>query len=86
MQIRSRALLFICCFMVSHVLLHADLVSGDLTPARFESLHRQLQPSPDETWRTVPWKIDLLDAQRTAAKEQKPIFIWAMDGHPLGCT
>ena len=25
-------------------------------------------------------------AQAQAAAAGKPIFIWAMDGHPLGCT
>lgn len=63
-----------------------DLTSAEkLTENRFRELHRQLQPG-DEPWRTIPWKIDLLDAQRTAAAARKPIFIWAMDGHPLGCT
>jgi len=28
----------------------------------------------------------VLDAQAAATREGKPIFIWAMDGHPLGCT
>ena len=71
-----------------HVLVLAfatSLHGDDLGPQRFEELHQQLQPG-DETWRTIPWKIDLLDAQRAAAKDGKPIFIWAMDGHPLGCT
>ena len=62
------------------------LSAGELTEAEFQRLHEQLQPAPDEPWRTIPWKIALLDAQRTAVKEKKPIFIWAMDGHPLGCT
>lgn len=57
-----------------------------LTDSKFRELLTQLQPSDDEPWRTIPWKIALLDAQRNAAKENKPIFIWAMDGHPLGCT
>ena len=60
--------------------------AADLTQADFEKLHKQLQPAPDEPWRTIPWKISLLDAQAAAAEQQKPIFIWAMDGHPLGCT
>ena len=58
----------------------------DLTEKEFQKLRQQLKPSSDELWRTIPWKISLLDAQKTAAKEKKPIFIWAMDGHPLGCT
>jgi hypothetical protein len=59
--------------------------AGELTEAKFRKLHKQLQPG-DEPWRTSPWKISLLNAQKLAAKEHKPIFIWAMDGHPLGCT
>jgi hypothetical protein len=57
-----------------------------LSDAEFQTLLKELQPSVDEPWRTIPWKISLLDAQREAAKDNKPIFIWAMDGHPLGCT
>jgi hypothetical protein len=57
-----------------------------LTEAEFQKLHRELQPNPDATWRTIPWKTSVLDAQAAAAREGKPIFIWAMDGHPLGCT
>ncbi len=58
----------------------------ELTESEFRRLHQELQPNADEAWRTIPWKINLLDAQRAAAQEGKPIFIWAMDGHPLGCT
>ncbi len=57
-----------------------------LTEAEFQKLHRELQPNPKATWRTIPWKTSVLDAQAAAAREGKPIFIWAMDGHPLGCT
>jgi hypothetical protein len=39
-----------------------------------------------ETWRTIPWKVSLIEAQAIAVRDRKPIFIWAMDGHPLGCT
>jgi hypothetical protein len=56
------------------------------TDARFRDLLTEIQPAADEPWRTIPWKTDLLDAQRSAAAANKPIFIWAMDGHPLGCT
>ena len=59
---------------------------GDLTEAEARRLIEELRPDPDVAWRTIPWKIRLLDAQRDAAREGKPIFIWAMDGHPLGCT
>ena len=59
--------------------------SGDFDGSESQRLHQQLQPGK-ETWRTNPWQISLLDARALAAAEKKPIFIWAMDGHPLGCT
>ena len=30
-------------------------------------------------------KVSLVEAQNLAAKEKKPLFIWSMDGNPLGC-
>ncbi len=80
----------ICQFAIgilSVALLTPDMATGgELTDAEFQRLHKLLRPAPDEAWRTIPWKIALLDAQRNAVDQQKPIFIWAMDGHPLGCT
>jgi hypothetical protein len=77
------------CWMVaaSLLFLHSAPPSpaAELDDARFKALLAELEPA-DEPWRTIPWKIALLDAQRAAAQEGKPIFIWAMDGHPLGCT
>ena len=57
-----------------------------LTIEDFKSLHPEIQPAQGAVWRSIPWKTDLLEAQAEAASERKPIFIWAMDGHPLGCT
>jgi hypothetical protein len=69
------------------MLLSAALfASGDLTDSEFRSLHRQLQPPKTEVWKTIPWRVSLLEAQQVAARQRKPIFVWAMDGHPLGCT
>ncbi|MBL8898675.1 MAG: hypothetical protein JNM84_13645 [Planctomycetes bacterium] len=57
-----------------------------LDDARFSALHAQLCAAPPETWESVPWRIDLLAAQQEAAAAKKPLFVWAMDGHPLACT
>lgn len=64
----------------------ANAMSSELTEAEFQKLHAELQPDTSALWRTIPWKISVLDAQQSAAEEKKPLFIWAMDGHPLGCT
>ncbi len=61
-------------------------LAGNLSVDEFNRLHRDVQTPRDATWRTIPWKTSVLEAQAIAARERKPIFIWAMDGHPLGCT
>ena len=51
----------------------------------FKELHEKLRPPTAEAWRSIPWTISLVEAQNRAAREKKPIFIWSMDGNPLGC-
>lgn len=40
----------------------------------------------DDKWRKIPWRIDLMAARVDAERENKPIFLWIMNGHPMGCT
>ncbi len=61
------------------------LQTGELTEDEFVELHAALLPG-EKMWRTIPWQTSLIEAQRIAARNHKPLFIWAMDGHPLGCT
>lgn len=58
----------------------------ELTETRMRELQEQINRGTKQAWQTIPWKIAMLDAQETAAGQRKPIFVWAMDGHPLGCT
>lgn len=58
---------------------------ADISNEEFSKLHKGLVPKM-ALWKTVPWQTSLLKAQNLAVKESKPIFIWSMDGHPLGCT
>jgi len=71
--------------MVRILLGLALLVPDGLTEEDFLKLHRDLKPPDAEKWRQIPWKTSLLEAQRQAAKEKKPLFIWSMDGSPLAC-
>ena len=62
------------------------LSGGDAISAEeFRALHDKLRPPVDEAWRRIPWKASLVEAQNIAAREKKAIFIWSMDGSPLGC-
>jgi hypothetical protein len=74
------------CILAAVVALLMFALQGELTPAEFERLHSTLVPKAEEKWQTIPWKVDLLEARSIAAKEGKRLFLWSMNGHPLGCT
>ena len=58
-----------------------------ISPAQFEPLRTLIAPKPDEErWASVPWMASLWAARDRAAREGKPILLWEMDGHPLGCV
>jgi hypothetical protein len=57
-----------------------------LPASEVASLLEQVRPRPGEDlFATVPWQTSLWEARRQAAKDGKPILLWEMDGHPLGC-
>jgi hypothetical protein len=75
--------------LVAELIGAADLLSvaGALTPESFARLHALIKPAADEDkWSQVPWMTSLWQARKRAAAEGKPILLWEMDGHPLGCT
>jgi hypothetical protein len=46
-----------------------------------------IRPTADEDrWLQIPWRSDLLQARQEADQAGKPLFMWLMDGDPLGCT
>jgi len=54
--------------------------------AAFEALHRKLVPEEVSEFESIPWRIDLSEAREEARKSGQLIFLWSMNGHPLGCT
>ncbi len=53
----------------------------------FRQTMAAVQPRPEDMqWATIPWQTDLWEARRLAAEQGKPIFLWAMNGNPLGCV
>jgi hypothetical protein len=58
-----------------------------IDPARFQQLHALIKPrAAEEKWAQIPWIASLWEARQLAAREGKPILLWEMDGHPLGCV
>ncbi len=61
--------------------------AAKLSPATFAKLQGLIKPDPSEDkWDQIPWLASLWQARQRAAAEGKPILLWEMDGHPLGCT
>ena len=69
--------------------LSADLPETpiSLSQDNFEAWTRHIDPAPEEQrWRQIPWKPSLAEGLEQAGAETKPLLLWAMNGHPLGCT
>ncbi len=54
--------------------------------AKFLELHDLLMPAAAEIWETIAWRTDLAAARAEAVQRHRPLFVWTMNGHPLGCT
>lgn len=68
-----------------HTLLLLTLLAAE--PDRFRGLRDAVKPAAGEDrWAAIPWGTNLWEARVKAAREGKPILLWEMDGHPLGCT
>ncbi|MSR55210.1 MAG: hypothetical protein EXS09_18265 [Gemmataceae bacterium] len=66
----------------------ASLPAADaIQPEKLDELMTLIKPGKGEDqWATIPWMTDLWQARQLAARQGKPILLWEMDGHPLGCT
>ena len=57
-----------------------------IKPEQFAKVQALIKPDQTEDeWAKIPWMTDLWQARQVAAKQGKPILLWEMDGHPLGC-
>ena len=61
----------------------APVKLGDPEVAQLLAIIRPTES--EDPFATIPWQTSLWDARKLAAKEGKPILLWEMDGHPLGC-
>jgi hypothetical protein len=58
-----------------------------LADEEFDRQFRSIVPAEKELrWREVKWVPTLWEGIRTAQREDRPILLYAMNGHPLGCT
>ena len=75
-----------CIMLRIAVLLLIALPAAAQDQKSLDALLSVIRPGEGEDpFATIPWQTNLWDARTLAAKEGKPLLLWEMDGHPLGC-
>ena len=74
-----------------HTLLFAALATlgqvPELNDQSFEKWRDYVRPqAQEECYLEIPWRESFYVAINEARETDKPILLWAMNGHPLGCT
>lgn len=81
-----------CASGVAPLLLAVALAAQEerapvLDRSTFDTLWQHVVPKDDElAWQRIPWIGTLAAAVVQAHATDRPILLWAMNGHPLACT
>lgn len=60
---------------------------GELTDKTLAEWRDRIRSKADDLgYKTVDWLPTFWDGVMAAQKADKPILLWAMNGHPLACT
>ena len=53
----------------------------------YKMWHDFIKPTRKEiAWAQIPWLTTFYDGLVESDRTQKPLLLWVMNGHPLGCT
>ena len=59
----------------------------ELNENTYDMWQEFIRPTKDElAWAEIPWRSTFYDGLVESDREQKPLLLWVMNGHPLGCT
>ncbi len=59
----------------------------ELTADNYEVWRDHIMPETNElAWDQIPWLTTFKDGILAANAADKPLLLWTMNGHPLGCT
>lgn len=59
----------------------------DLNEENYRIWREHILPEPSEmAWEKIPWLSTFKDGILAADAAGKPLLLWTMNGHPLGCT
>ena len=59
----------------------------ELTDQNYAEWRKHILPDTGEVaWQQIPWATTFKDGIVAADAAGKPLLLWTMNGHPLGCT
>lgn len=65
----------------------AQAQDATLTQENLSQWREHILPDGNDlTWQKIPWRITFADGIKAANEADKPLLLWTMNGHPLGCT
>jgi hypothetical protein len=71
----------LCCLLRSCCLISSSAPADSISREQFDSLHSLIRPQEGESpWARVNWSIDLDEARKRSAREDKPLFVWRAGG------
>ena len=69
------------------------MMSATIDPAwtpraeNYAEIRDAIRPSEEEnSWKKIGWRNAFWPAVQEARELGRPILLWTMNGHPLGCT
>lgn len=61
--------------------------AAELSPETFDHWRQYLRPTEEEMrWTEIPWRASFWQGVIDAQEQRKPVLLWVMNGHPMGCT
>lgn len=64
-----------------------DNPAPELNASTFGELFEMCRArTSEEKWTQIDWIGEMWEGRQRARQAGKPMFIWAMNGHPLGCV
>ena len=63
------------------------VILGFQEPSSFEEVRDYILPTTEElTWTKIPWRGTFWETVVEAQGKDRPILLWAMNGHPFAQT
>ncbi len=66
---------------------HASLADVEPREADLAAWREHLEPTGRELrWESIGWLSTFREGLLSADRQGRPLLLWTMNGHPLGCT